>query len=439
MTRARVNRREFLGSAAAGAGILVLRPGMLRAGNSPNGKLNIAVIGVGGRGRSDTGAVKSENIVALCDVNDKNMAAAAKQFPEAKKYIDWRKCLDQKGIDSVVCATCDHTHAFVANWALNRNYNVYCEKPLANCVEEARVVRANYLKRRDRVATQVGTQRHANPNFNRVYEKVLDGAIGELKEAFAWGNRQIRGKDYLPAEESPPEYLHWELWLGPAPYHPYNRGYMGGCLQWNKYWDFGSGQVGDMGSHTMDLAWKPLHAGLPITAEGEGEKFNPAIAPVELHTSWTMPKNEVHPEFKLHWYQGGMMPESPNEEVNLRKIGHGAMFKGTKGVLVADFGKNWLYPLKGGNLDHYKPRPKEKELPSMGGFHQQWINASKGDKKTTCNFEYGGNVIETMLLGMVAYRVGRKLKYDGKTGKTGDREADALMSREYSPGWKLDG
>lgn len=432
-----MNRRKFLGTAAPG--ILVLRPGMFRAGGSPNDKLHIAAIGVGGRGAANLKSVQGESIVALCDVNEKNLDKAAQQFPQAARYIDWRKCLDQKGLDAVVCSTADHTHAFVTNWALNRNLSVYCEKPLANSVEEARVVRANYLRRKDKVATQVGTQRHANENFNRVYEKVRDGAVGELREVFAWGNRQIRGKDYLPEEGDPPTYLHWDLWIGPSPFHPYNPGYLGGCLQWNKYWDFGSGQVGDMGSHTMDLAWKPLETDLPLWAEAEGEKFNPAIAPVELHASWEMPPNDWRPAIRLHWYQGGMMPENPNPETDLRRIGHGAMFKGTKGVLVADFGKHWLYPLAGGDLSHYTPRPKEKQLPPMGGFHAEWIRAAKGDKKTTCNFDYAGKLIETMLLGLVAYRVGRRIQYDGRTGRTGDPEADKLLGRTYRPGWTLDG
>ena len=189
----------------------------------------------------------------------------------------------------------------------------------------------------------------------------------------------------------------------------------------------------------MDLAWKPLDADLPTSADGEGGKFNPAIAPVELHTSWDIPANDARPAIRLHWYQGGMLPESPHPDANLKKIGHGAMFKGTKGALVADFGKNWLYPLDGGDLSHYTPRPKEKQLPPMGGFHAEWLRACKGDRKTTCNFDYAGKLIETMLLGLVAFRLGRKLKYDGKTGRTGDPEADKLMIREYREGWKLDG
>jgi predicted dehydrogenase len=431
-------RRDFLGTAAgAGLGVLVL-PNGLKAG--PMDKLNLALIGTMGRGRDHHNVAAKENVLALCDVDENNMAVAAKKFPDAKQYTDWRKCLaEEKKLDAVICCTTDFTHAFVTNWALKRGLHVYCEKPLANSVEEARTVRATYLANKGKLATQVGTQRHENENFNRVAEKIRDGAVGEVKDAYAWGNRQIRGKDYLPGTESPPPYLHYELWLGPAPYHPYNKGYFGGCLAWNKYWDFGSGQVGDMGSHTMDLAWNAMEPDLPTTAEGEGGPFNPAIAPVELHTSWNFPANDWRPAFRLHWYQGGMMPTAPDPKVDLKKVDHGAMFVGTKGFLVAGFGNHNLYPLPDGDLSHYTPRPKENQLPKMGSFQGEWIKACKGDRKTTCNFDYAGRLIETMLLGLVAYRVGKKLAYDGKAGKTDNPEADKLFRREYRPGWSLEG
>ena len=166
------------------------------------------------------GAAAKENVVAICDVNERTLEGAAKRFSKAQKYVDWRKCLDQKGLDAIICATTDHTHAFITNWALNRDLHVYCEKPLGITVEEVRVVRANYLKRKNKLATQLGTQRHAIPNFNRVRELVLDGAIGELKAAWAWGNRQIRRKGYLPPAGDPPKWLHWDLWLGPSPSTP---------------------------------------------------------------------------------------------------------------------------------------------------------------------------------------------------------------------------
>ena len=437
-----VRRREFLKSAAAaGAGLVILPSGVLSGANAPSNKLNVALIGCWGRGRAHMGAIRRENVAALCDVNEKHLALAAKQFPKATHYVDWRKCVDHKGLDAVICATTDHTHAFIANWAMNRDLHVFCEKPLGNSVEEARVVRATYLKKKNKLATQVGTQRHSNENFNRVRELVLDGAIGDLQTVWAWGNRQIRRKGYLPGQGEPPKHLHYDLWLGPSPYHPYNPGYFGGCLAWNMYWDFGSGQVGDMGSHTMDLAWNALDADLPTTAEGEGEKFNPEVTPVELHTSWDIPANKQRGAIRLHWYQGGMMPRSPRGYIDLKRIGHGAMFKGSKGFLVADFGSRVLMPWGGGgDMTYYKPRPKEKVLPPLGHFQGEWVNACKGSLKTSCDFDYGGKLIETMLLGMVAYRVGKKIEYDGAKGRvTNNDEANALLSRKYRPGWTLNG
>jgi len=439
-------RRDFLKSAAAGAGLLVLPGGTLLGAAAPSNKLNIALIGTWGRADAHFGSVSGENVVALCDVDENHLAHAAEKFPKAKTYVDWRKCLDQKDIDAVICCTTDHTHAFIANWAMNRGQHVYCEKPLGNTVEEVRVVRAKYLKNKNKLATQVGTQRHAIENFNRVRELVLDGAVGELTAAYAWGDRQIRRPGYLPAEGQPPSHLHYDLWIGPAPFHPYNPGYFKGgpgmnCLSWNMFWDFGTGQVGDMGSHTMDLAWNALDADLPTSAEGEGEKFNPEVTPVELHTSFDIPANNWRPAIRLHWYQGGMMPQTPREYVDLKKIGHGAMFKGKNGFLVADFGSRVLIPFAAADdLTYYRPRPKDKVLPPIGHFQKEWTEACKGNLKTCCDFDYGGRLMETMLLGLVAYRVGRKIEYDGQTGRvTNCPEANALLGTRYRPGWTLDG
>ena len=286
-------RRQFLRSAAvAGAGLTILPAGVLSGAEAPSNKLNVAMLGTWGRAAAHFSAISSENVVALCDVDENHLASAAEKSPKAKQYVDWRKCLEQKDLDAVVCCTLDHTHSFIANWAMNRGLHVYCEKPLANSVEEARVVRATYLKNKDKLATQCGTQRHAKENFNRVRELVRDGAVGELEHVFVWGNRQLRRPGYLPAAGDPPRTLHYDLWLGPASHHPYNPGYFSGgpgmnCLQWNMYWDFGSGQLGDMGSHTMDLAWNAIDAGLPTSATAKGEKFNPKSRP----SRWKPPSN----------------------------------------------------------------------------------------------------------------------------------------------------
>ncbi len=442
-----MERRQFLKTtAASGAGLLILKSGMLAGPNTPSKKLNVALIGTWGRGEAHFGTIADENVVALCDVDANHLASAAKRFPGAQTYADWRKCLDQKGLDAVICCTTDHTHAFVANWAMNRGLHVYCEKPLANTVEEARVVRETYLKKKDKLATQVGTQRHAHQNFNRVRELIRDGAIGELKHAYAWGNRQLRRPGYLPAQGEPPPHLSYDLWIGPAPMHPYNPGYFSGgpganCLQWNMFWDFGTGQVGDMGSHTMDLVWNAIDAGRPTSAEGKGEPVNAEVSPVELETHFEFPKNDWRPEIGVSWYQGGAMPRTPKEYVDLKKIGHGAMFKGSSGYVVCDFDSRLVIPFgDAADMTYYKPRAKDALIPPLGHFQKEWTNACKGDLKTTCNFDYGGTMIEMMLLGLVAYRVGKKIAYDGAAGAVTDcPEAQALLSRKYRDGWVLNG
>jgi len=446
-----LNRRKLIKTAAAtGAGLLVLPSGLRAATNGPNNKLNIALIGVWGRGLAHYDALAEENVVALCDVNEKRFPDALKRFPGAKTYVDWRKCLDDckaLKLDAVVCCTADHTHAFIANWALNRDLHCYMEKPLGISVEEVRTARANWLPKKAKLATQVGMQRHAMPNFNRLRELIHDGAIGELSAAYAWGNRQIRRPGYLPAEGAPPEGFHFDLWLGPSPAHPFNPGYFGGgpganCLSWNMYWDFGVGQVGDMGPHTMDLVWNVVDATIPTSAEAKGEPFNPEVTPVTMEAHFEHPANAWRGPLRVSWYQGGAMPQSPKKYIDLKAIDHGAMFKGSKGYVVADFASRILLPFGDtADLTYYKPRPADKVLPPLGHFQKQWLEACKDpSKKTACDFEYSANMLEQQLLGLVAYRVGKKLKYDGQAGKvTNVPEANQYLARKYRPGWTLNG
>jgi predicted dehydrogenase len=441
-----MKRRQFLKTAAAGTGLLLLPSGARAGKNAPGNKLNVALIGVWGRGLAHYEALAEENVVALCDVNEARFPNALKKFPKAKTYVDWRQCLEQKDLDAVVICTADHTHAFVANWALNRDLHVYCEKPLAITVEEARTVRANWLTKKNKLATQVGMQRHAMQNFNRIRELIHDGAIGDLHAAYAWGNRQIRRPGYLPAEGQPPKDFHFKLWLGPSPAHPYNPDYFSGgpganCLKWNMFWDFGAGQIGDMGSHTMDLLWNVVDATLPTSAEAKGEKYNPDVTPVECESHFEHPANDWRGPIRVSWYQGGAMPISPKPYVDLKKIDHGAMFKGTKGFLISDFGSRIVLPF-GDNADmtYYKPRTAEKLLPPLGHFQKQWIDACKTGSKTACDFGYSSNMIEQMLLGLVAYRVGKKIEYDGATGRVKNcPEANKLLGRQYRSGWTLNG
>ena len=444
---ASVSRRRFLTTAATGAaGLVILPSGVLSGQDAPSNKLNVALIGTWGRGEAHFDALAKENVVALCDVDETHLAFAAQRFPKAQHYVDWRKCLDQKGLDAVVCCTTDHTHAFIATWAMNRGLHVFCEKPLGNSVEEVRLVRATYLRNRHKLATQCGTQRHAFENFNRVRELVRDGAIGELSHVYCWGNRQLRRAGYPPAQGEPPKTLHYDLWIGPAPFHPYNPDYFSGqsglnCLQWNMYWDFGAGQLTDMGSHTMDLAWNAIDAGLPASAVASGEPFNPEVSPVEMTATFEHPANAWRPAIGVSWYQGGAMPRPPREYIDLNKIGHGVMFKGSLGYLIADFQTRLLVPF-GDKADftYYKPRPADQIIPPLGHFQEEWIRACKGTLRTSCDFDYSGTLCEQMLLAHVAYRAGQKIEYDGASGRvTNVPEANALLRRTYRPGWTLNG
>ena len=452
----RMKRRTFLKQGAmAGAGLMVLKSGILKAGNSPNEKLNIAVIGVGGRGRSNMNNVKSENIVALCDLNGKNLAAAAKQFPRAKTYIDWRKCLEQKDIDAVVCSTTDHTHAFINVWAMNRGMHVYCEKPLANSVHEARMVRKTYLKNRNKLATQMGTQIHAYENYRRMVELVRNGAIGTVKEARVWCSRLPKGGNYLPEVKPIPENINWDLWVGPSPMHPYNPGYIGSCLKWNRFWDFGSGQIGDMGSHMMDMAYWALDLRFPTTCKAAGTPINTDTCPLWLTAEWDHPANDWRPAVKVYWYDGGKKPGMPSKAFDRDGLFKGVLFKGDKGSLLADYDYRIL--MLRGDMTHYSSPKPDELIPPSPGHHKEWLIACKTGKPTLCNFDYSGALIEHNLLAFVSFRlgevrdvktrdktekitVGKKLQWDAENIKaTNCPEANQYIRKTYRKGWTLNG
>jgi predicted dehydrogenase len=374
-----MQRRDLLKSAAAGAGLTILKSGTMLGQNAPSNKLNLALIGVWGRGTAHYNVLKNENVVALCDVNDNRTKEALEIFPKAKTYWDWRRVLDQKDVEAVIICTADHHHAFIANWAMNRGMHVYCEKPLGITVEEVRTVRANYLKQKVKLATQHGTQRHAYPNFERLRELILDGAIGELKAVHGWDSRVLPRPGYPQGEGMPPSFLHYEQWIGPSPYHPYSPQYFGGsnglnCLFWNMYRDFGVGQMGDMGAHTMDLLWNAIDAGAPTAIEVDQEvsdRFNPDITPVKLKVSFDHPSNAWRGPVTLVWYQGGLKPAAPKNYMDVSRIGNGAIFEGTKGSILADFTSRILIPNNDdGDFTYYKRRGKQETLPLVGGTGQ---------------------------------------------------------------------
>ena len=432
MSRA-TNRREFLKDTAfAGAALVAAGSRGALAGESPNDKLNLGIIGAGGRGASNTGKMAGENVVALCDVDDNNLTKAAEKFPKASKHHDWRKLLEQKDIDAVVISTPDHHHALAGVAALKLGLHVFCEKPLAHSVHEARAMQEAYHNAP--VATQMGTQIHATGNYRRVVELIQSKAIGNVHEVHAWCGRKGRESGERPSSSPPvPDHLNWDLWLGPAPYRPFHPGYLPGCTKWEQWWDFGNGCLGDMGSHVIDLPYWALDLRRPTTVEAEGSQLRPECYPEWLIARWEHPAGAGRPTVKLTWYDGIQRPESPPGH-DLNDWNLGVLFVGDNGMLLADYGRHRLLPEEDFK-DFQRPEPW---IPPSRGHYKEWLHACKTGAPTTCNFDYSGMLIEHNLLGTVAFRTGKKLQWDPvKVKATNCPEADQYIRREYRDGWTL--
>ncbi len=431
--RHRAGRREFLrNNAFAGIGFWLVSAATPAESRSPNEKLNIGIIGAGGRGAANTDGVQSQNIAALADVNENHLEAASKRFPKAKRYVDWRKLLEQKDLDAVVVSTPDHHHALACVAAMKRGKHVYCEKPLAHSVHEARAVQDTY--KQAKVATQMGTQIHATDNYRRVVELIQGGAIGPVREVHVWCDRVGFVPNTTRPKDTPaaPKHLNWDLWLGPAPQRPYHPSYLGGCTVWEQWWDIGNGCLGDMGSHLIDLPFWALKLRDPISVEAEGCNRSRECYPQWLVVRWEHPATSERPALKLTWHDGGKKPPSPPGH-DLKKWGIGVLFIGDKGQLLADYGRKFLLPEE--KFKDFQP-PKQPIPPSLGHY-EEWIHGCKTGAPTLCNFDYSGKLVEHNLLGSVAFRVGKKLQWDcGQMKATNCPEADKYIRRAYRKGWK---
>ncbi len=426
-------RRQFLSHSATAAGLTLILGGrrLFAKDASPNNKLNIGVIGTAGRAASNIDGIKSQNIVAACDIDDNYLAKIQTRFPGAKTYNDFRKLLDQPGLDAVVVSTADHTHAVATAGALHRGLNVYCEKPLTHSVHEARTIAA--LAKASGKATQMGTQIHAGANYRRVVELVQSGAIGPIGEVHVWVGKGWGGGE-LPTDTPPvPENLHWDLWLGPAPERPYNPTYL--PANWRRWWDFGNGTLGDMGCHYIDLPFWALKLRHPSAIEAEGPPVHPETCPTHAIVHYEFPARDTLPPVKLSWYDGGQLHTALLEEHKLTdKKGGGVLFIGEKGVLFSDYDHHQLLPAEK-FTDFQPPAPS---IPDSAGHYEEWITACKTGSPTTCNFDYSGALSETVLLGNVAYRTGKRIEWDAeKMTCPNAPEAEAYLRREYRPGWKL--
>ncbi|WP_373926525.1 Gfo/Idh/MocA family protein [Paludisphaera borealis] len=438
-------RRRFGLELAGTAAAVFAAPAVLR-GRNLNDKMNIAIIGAGGRGAANLDGVSSENITALCDVFEPAVEQAGSQFPKARRFRDFRRVFDHAAeFDAVVVSTCEHTHAFATLPALQLGKHVYCEKPLSYNVWEARVIREAAEKAK--VATQMGTQIHAGDNYRRVVELIQAGAIGPVTEAHvwvgrAWGRQSAedarRNQDIVHIEERPagsspiPKGLDWDLWLGPAPARPFHEVYFPGP-KWYRWWDFGNGTMSDLGSHWIDLPFWALKLKSPATIEAFGPPPHPEIAPASMKVVYEYAGHDQAPPLTLTWYQGADKPKAFHDGT-IPKWDSGVLFVGSKGMLLADYGRLKLLPEK--EFQGFIA-PAQVFPPSMG-HHAEWIHACKTGGKALCDFAYSGWLTEANHLGNVAYRTGKKLEWDAaKLQASNAPEAEPFLRREYRKGWKL--
>ena len=435
-----ISRRGFVkGATAVAAFTIVPRHVLGGAGNvPPSEKLNIAGIGIGGRGEGDLDECGSENIVALCDVDEAHAARVFKKYPKAKKWTDFRKMLDeQKDIDAVVIATPDHLHAVVAMAAIKRGKHVYREKPLAHCIWECRQL--TLAAREAKVATQLGNQGQATEGNRLVSEIIWDGALGTVREVHSWCNRPISPRGIDRPKDTPPvpATLNWDLWLGPAKSRSYHPAYA--PFSWRGWWDFGTGVLGDIGCHQLDAIFRALKLGYPTTVEACSSGVNAETAPLSSIVRYGFPEREGMPPLMLTWYDGGLMPQRPAELEEGRKFG-----EADDNLFIGDKGKMLGYRLipEARMKEYGKPPQKIARSP---GHHKEWINACKGGPAARANFDWAGPLTEAVLVGNIAlkmekqlYEKGLKLHYDGPNMQvTNLPEANKYIRDEYREGWSL--
>ena len=483
-------RRRFLSTAGRAAAGLVILPNSRSVWGYPaNEKLNIAVVGVGGMGAwnlanfagenvefsrgmrvkpSSQPEMTGENIVALCDTDERSEKASAPgrrnppgtalaRYGQAKKFNDYRQMLDEmdREIDAVVVTTPDHTHAPASLAAMQRGKHVYCEKPGAISVFEARMLAK--VAAEQKVATQLGTQIHASDNFRRIVELVRGGAIGAVKECHIWvrGGPSTRER---PSDTPPvPKGLHWNLFVGTAPYRAYHPTYSRGCGgNWQYWWDFGIGGLGNTATHYFNLAFWALNLRYPISVEAEGPPPHPEMAPGRIHVRYRFPARGEMPPVTLTWTQGGQPP--PVVAENDFPDWAWGVFVGTEGMLLANYPQRMLWPAE--KFAGFQP-PKPSIPPSIGaeigrraewmaayknfeewhrtaevGHRAEWIAACKTGSPTSSHFGYSGPLSEAVNLGTVAHRSGAKLEWDPENLRvTNSPEATAMIKREFRSGW----
>lgn len=436
------NRRDFLKtSAVIGAGYFAIADVSAQETKSPNGKISFASIGVGGKGDSDSrDAGSNGDLVAICDVDDKSLDNKGAKFPKAKKYHDYRKMLEEMGksIDAVTVSTPDHSHAPAALMAMRMGKHCFCQKPLTHTIEEARLL--GQVAREKKLATQMGNQGTAENSLREMAAVLRTGFLGTIKEVHIWTNRPVwpQGLERLP-EQPVPSNVKWDLFIGPAKMRPYNAGYH--PFKWRGWWDFGTGALGDMACHTVNMPYMGLDLKDPTSVQAETSGHNKETYPAWSIITFQFPAIGNRNALKMVWYDGQKKPdEALLQGADMKNSG--ALIIGEKGSLYApgDYAENGMKLL--GNVE-----PPKVEWPKSPGHFEEWVRAIKGGEQAMSNFaDYAGPLTEVNLLGNLAVwaadkgGLGKKIEWDAKNLEaTNAPEVMHIVKKEYHNGYSIKG
>lgn len=438
-------RRSFLKAAAVASGTLAF-PHVMRSqqGRSPNSKLNVACIGVGGRGGAAVNAMKDENLVAFCDVDEARAAATFKKFPAVPRFKDFRKLLDQvgKSIDAVTISTPDHMHFPIAMAAIALGKHVFVEKPMSHTIDEARRLAA--AAREKKVATQMGNQGHAAEGTRILKEWYQAGVLGEIREIHSWTNRPIwpqgvKGFDHSKLRPVVPATLDWDLWLGVAAARPYDPGYL--PFNWRGFWDFGTGALGDMGCHMMDGAFWAFDLPAPSAVEAASANVTAISAPTASVVTYHFPARGPRPAFKWCWYDGSLEPAIPPElELGRALPENSTLIVGSKASVIAHPNYFTVRLIPEAKMQEMASSLPAKSLPRVpGGDHfAEWITACKGGIPAGASFDYSSRLTEMVLLSNVAVRARRRIEWDAAAMRvTNLPAANEFVTKQYRGGFGI--
>jgi predicted dehydrogenase len=457
-------RRQFLSRTALAAGVVTCAFPYVGRVLGANGRINVACIGVGGKGDSDSSDAAScgGNIVAICDSDSNQLAGKAKQFaakfPQLKQYRDYRKMLEEMGkdIDAVTVSTPDHHHGMASLRAMKMGKHCFCQKPLVQTVYEARQMRQ--VSKDKKLATQMGNQGSAENGLRRAIEVVQAGVIGKPLELHVWTNRPIwpQGLSRPEGQDPVPANLEWDVWLGAAALRPYKKDVYE-PFKWRGWYDFGTGALGDMACHTVNMPFRALNLGYPNVVELEAaSQTYPETFPKTSRIRFEFPQRGDLPPLKFWWYDGNpddpLKPYRPQGEA-VREIiatydklpGSGALIVGEKGKLFSpdDYGAQFFVALNGKNeyvagdqVEACKAVPQT--IPRSPGHMQEWFRMMKEGTPAYSNFDIAAYLTEIILLGCVASRVGlgKRMEWDGPKMRSPNQPAAAqFVKRNNRSGW----